>query len=323
MDFNATIDLIIKDLEEAREIIDDLKKYKDVPALQVEIAKSKCKSAAEIIALLKNMSIRQDPEKEKDSESKISESKISETKISESKIPETKIPESKIPEQKTPEPPPVKELFKEEVQQPVVKPEEVRDQPEPVNIISGKESNDDEAEILPNFKPGIKNEESSVKRARARILAEEIEDERRKAAARLTDTKVPDVKPVESKAKNEVNPVQSAAPQEFINEVELKRSSIIADRFRKLDDDDFSGIMKTRPLTSLSDAIGINDSFYFIREIFNGNKSTYSEALLKLEKAESLKDARAVIMSYTGQKADNEASLQLLDLVKRKLLLHG
>ena len=51
MDFNSTIDLIIKDLNEASEIIDDLKKYPGVPALQVEFAKSKCKSAGEVIAL--------------------------------------------------------------------------------------------------------------------------------------------------------------------------------------------------------------------------------------------------------------------------------
>jgi len=52
MDFNATVDLIIKDLEEAREIIDDLRNYPGVPLIQIEMAKSKCKSAGEIIALL-------------------------------------------------------------------------------------------------------------------------------------------------------------------------------------------------------------------------------------------------------------------------------
>src|SRR5450759_2007593 len=55
MDFNSTIDIIIKDLDDARAIIDDLKKYEGVPILQVELAKSKCKSAADIIALLKTM----------------------------------------------------------------------------------------------------------------------------------------------------------------------------------------------------------------------------------------------------------------------------
>ena len=61
MDFNATIDLIIKDLNDAREIIDDLKKIPGVPALQVELVKSKCKSAAEVIALIKTMNETSSP----------------------------------------------------------------------------------------------------------------------------------------------------------------------------------------------------------------------------------------------------------------------
>src|SRR5512136_2627765 len=55
MDLNATIDIIIKDLNDVRDIIDDLKIYPGVPELQVELAKAKCKSAAEVIALLKNL----------------------------------------------------------------------------------------------------------------------------------------------------------------------------------------------------------------------------------------------------------------------------
>ena len=55
MDFSSNIDLIIRDLTEVCEIIDDLKNYPGVPAFQVEIAKSKCRGAAELIALLKNV----------------------------------------------------------------------------------------------------------------------------------------------------------------------------------------------------------------------------------------------------------------------------
>jgi len=39
MDFNATIDLIIKDTNKALENIDDLKKYHGDPVLQVEFIK--------------------------------------------------------------------------------------------------------------------------------------------------------------------------------------------------------------------------------------------------------------------------------------------
>ncbi len=55
MDLNTTIDIIIKDLNEASQIIDDLKLIPGVPALQVELAKSKCKTASDVIALLKSL----------------------------------------------------------------------------------------------------------------------------------------------------------------------------------------------------------------------------------------------------------------------------
>ena len=73
------------------------------------------------------------------------------------------------------------------------------------------------------------------------------------------------------------------------------------------------------PITNLSEAIGVNDKFLFIREIFDGNKDAYTQAISRLDHAESLTDARAVIMSYTGDNNENEAVKQLLDLVKRKL----
>jgi hypothetical protein len=64
MDLNATIDIIVKDLNEAREIIDDLKRYPGVPEFQVELAKSKCKSASEVISLFKNLPFRGAPVRE-------------------------------------------------------------------------------------------------------------------------------------------------------------------------------------------------------------------------------------------------------------------
>ena len=52
MDLKSTIAIILKDLEDARNILDDIKKYPDVPAIQVELAKAKCRSAGEVIKVL-------------------------------------------------------------------------------------------------------------------------------------------------------------------------------------------------------------------------------------------------------------------------------
>jgi hypothetical protein len=209
MDFNATIDLIIRDLDEAREIIDDLKRYPGVPVLQVELAKSKCKTAGEVIALLKT--------------------------IRDTGIPDaTAIPVVKtIPEIK------------------IIPTAEVEFKKEPTDEPERHLSNQDEPAILADtfhHLSGSLNEQLGGRKTEA----------------------------------------------------------------------DISDLLKTKPLINLTDAIGINDRFLFIREIFNNNKDAYSQAISRLDSAESLKDAR-IIMSFTGVSNDNEAVKQLLDLVKRKL----
>ncbi len=223
MDFNATIDLIIKDLREASEIIDDLKKYPGVPALQVELAKAKCRSAGEVISLLKNIN-----EPLSAIDKPVHEEQIFQTK------------DEKVPPEK-----PVK------VNQPRV--------PSPS---------------------------------------------------------------VEKKAETK-SPVKKAA-----------EIPIVADKFSYPADvnDRQSGTIKTekdlsdylmaKPITNLSEAIGISDKFLFIGAIFDGDKDAYTHAISRLDKAESLQDAKAIIMSYTGEKSESEAVDQLLYLVKLKFPLN-
>jgi hypothetical protein len=189
MDFNSTIDLIIKDLNEASEIIEDLKKYPGVPALQVELAKSKCRSAGDVIALLKSIS-------------------VSVPDINEPVYEKQKKPELRSPAEKKIETPIVADIF----------------------------------------------------------------------------THTSDL-------------------------YEEQTGSIKAEK-------DLSDHLKANTITSLSELIGISDKFLFMGEIFNGDKNAYAQAISRLDKAESLDDARAIIISYTGEKSESEAVLQLLDLVK-------
>ncbi len=242
MDFNATIDLIIKDLRDAGDIIDDLKKYPGVPVLQVELAKSKCRSAGEVIAMLKT---------------------LRET------VPEKVREEPVIPEIE-----PV-----DEVKEPVI-----------LEIETVEEDNEP---VIPEIKP-----------------VEEIKE-----------PVIPEIKPVTEVKEYRTEKVQKKEQE----------SVILADRFSHLSgtfneqlgtrkgDDDIADILKTKHVTSLPEAIGVNDKFLFIREIFNGNQNDYTQAISRLESSENLTDARAVIMSYTGENSESEAVKQLLDLVKRKL----
>lgn len=218
MDFNATVDLIIKDLNEAREIIDDLKNYPGVPALQIEIAKSKCKSAGEVIAFLKS--------------------------------------------------------FQNSFQSERIQGQEIH--PPREEEMQSKKIPDNQKPVSRRTSPVTKKDitESSVsKSAESTIIAD-------------TFNNVPD----------------------SLNE---KLGSL-------RDDDDIADILKTKPIANLSDAIGVNDKFLFIGELFNGNPESYNQAIRKLDEAATLADAKAYIMSFTGENIETDAARQLIDLVKRK-----
>jgi hypothetical protein len=219
MDFNATIDLIIKDLEETRIIIDDLKKYPGVPAIQIELAKTKCRSAGELMAFLKN------------------------TKITDI----------------------------QKIEEPVIipQPKEIIEANPPVNILTAEE-------------------EITVKEQH--LDAEPVEELRKKGDSAILADKF-------SHLSNRINEQLGAG-----------KSS-----------DTFKEPVPSKPIGKLTEAIGINDKFFFTREIFRNNNDSYSQAITKLDNVTSLEDAKAVIMSYTENNNENEAVKQLLELVKRKL----
>lgn len=233
MDFNATVDLIIRELYEAREIIDDLRNYPGVPSIQVELAKSKCKSAADIIALLKNMQ-----------NGTAVRSKV----ITESKSESVIEPEFK------PEPAQGEQVKSIPVEKPVAVKKEVKLENPVIPVIEASRG-------------------SKKKSAAKTIFADTFSDRPGSLNEQMTSLR---------------------------------------------EDEGFSEIIKTKPITSLSDAIGVNDKFLFIRELFNGNPESYERAITSLDNAKDLSDARKIIMDYTGEISGNDASKQLFELIKRK-----
>jgi len=56
---------------------------------------------------------------------------------------------------------------------------------------------------------------------------------------------------------------------------------------------DLSSVLKLKPVTDLTETIGINDKFLFVQEIFKGNQWLIEKSIEKLNKVISLSDAKA------------------------------
>jgi len=233
MDFNTTIDIILKDLREVREIIDDLKNYPGLPMLQVELAKAKCRSAEEVIALLKTIN-----------------------KIA--------------PEQVTPP------VIHSTVEPPIEKKQVTSKHENLIEITEEEEAAEKQSEII----------------------------------------EIPEKKSPDKTQSEAIKVTTGTFADKFVSS-----AGTISDSFGrgKTEEDLASVIKRSKPLDNLADAIGISDKFLFIREIFKGNQTDYEQAIEKLNHAGSLKDAMAIIMSYTGENGESEVVKQLLEIVKRKL----
>lgn len=222
MDLNSTLDIIIRDLREAREIIDDMKNYPGVPILQIELAKSKCKSAGEIIELLKSA------------------------------------PERNVP---------LKEGKRETVNETVDK----------TAVI--KETHEE------------------------KMMAEEVPVEKESADSNVVFEKSQE---------------PSILADQFVN----MHESINEQMGGRNPENDVTKILYGKPVIRLTEAIGLNDKFLFIRELFDGNSELYNQAISKLDVADNYADARNLLISYMGENNDTDAVRQLIDLLKRKFPLH-
>lgn len=265
MDLNTSISIIIQDLNRACEIIDDLKKYPGVPLFQVELAKSKCRSAADVISLLPGLG------------------------------------QDVIPTE------------------------------------ASTASLDKDIHLHKNDESGIAATQTTGTNA-ASSVSETFQPE--KSVMTEGDTRsVHKTEPAADQIITHTEPFSGVTVAETAETKKVVHSSsgsgILADQFTNLSksfneelgsmkqEEDIAGKLRSKHLDDLSDAIGVNDRFVFIREIFNGSYDTYAKAISELNSAGNMSDARQVLSYYTGTRAENEAVRQLMELVKRKFQING
>lgn len=135
-------------------------------------------------------------------------------------------------------------------------------------------------------------------------------------------------KPVEE----EVVSVEEDVKKKTIDKIDLKEkkekptSPRLGDKFSKeksvndlidVDNTKLEHKLSNRPVEKIKTAIGINDRFLYIRELFDGNADSFSTAVAELDNKSDLNEA----VNYLQQNfkwEKNETSLKFVNLVKRR-----
>jgi hypothetical protein len=86
---------------------------------------------------------------------------------------------------------------------------------------------------------------------------------------------------------------------------------------------DISSRLQNQPIKSISGSLGINDKFFFIRELFAGNADLFRETLAELDNARNFNEAYSQLMSKFQWDMESEPVQMLLNLVRRKFITSG
>jgi len=112
-------------------------------------------------------------------------------------------------------------------------------------------------------------------------------------------------------------------------EVRETAKPILADTFSSTDrigqmvtsvkqDELITSVMHNKPISDIGAAIGINDKFYFIRELFSGDSRAYQDTIRRLNGAVSLGEAMKILDDSTVMGSDPSAQSSFVDVVRRK-----
>ncbi len=133
-------------------------------------------------------------------------------------------------------------------------------------------------------------------------------------------------------------PVQPVVPvKEPVAEKKEKSVTLVGEKFAQekgsiyerlasiRDDKSIGTKMQQKPVGSIKDAIGINEKFLFINELFGGDLNAYNDAVSKLNSCQSIHEAFDLLNKYTvdfnwdGQRS-GETIDRFANLVQRRYM---
>jgi hypothetical protein len=109
-----------------------------------------------------------------------------------------------------------------------------------------------------------------------------------------------------------------SANQEAINDRFTGTKKVLHENFETANNNMVNQI--STPVASLPRAIGINDRFRFIKELFGGDSDLYNDAIKKLDTIGSLVSAISYIESNFSWDKNSDSVKQLISLIRRRYM---
>jgi hypothetical protein len=81
--------------------------------------------------------------------------------------------------------------------------------------------------------------------------------------------------------------------------------------------------LQSKPISSISSAIGINDKFKLIRDLFNEDSELYVRTIEKLDSCNDFNEAFNYINTSFNWDMEDDSVLFILDLVRRKFIVNN
>ncbi|MCF8377992.1 MAG: hypothetical protein K9H49_00355 [Bacteroidales bacterium] len=138
--------------------------------------------------------------------------------------------------------------------------------------------------------------------------------------------------PEQSPIETEPEPLEihTSEDQSDIQNKQNQKVKIVSDKFEKSGEylnekigpqsEILSRKMQSGPIESIAGSIGINDKFYFARELFHGKADDFKKAVDILDKAANFNEAYNYISNHFSWDMNDESVQNLLNLVRRKFI---
>jgi hypothetical protein len=159
----------------------------------------------------------------------------------------------------------------------------------------------------------LKKEGSAATQAPAEMPAEAKEAEATPPAPGVSDAvtgKIPQPSPKTGKA---------SATRQTLGD-QFKGSTTLHEHLHQNFNRESETLAHVKPVANLLAAIGINDRYTFIRELFDNDTAAFEHSIQLLNEASSFNDAYNYMIQQFDWDMDGEPVQQLLDLVRRRFI---